>query len=217
MTEEYTERDFENLLCLRNELINASTSQMMEEYQDFEQYMMFLDTVLILLDTDSGFLLLDDEYSDKIFHVIQIHRFDCKDKDIRDAINLIIDRVNQTKSYSKELKEMILKDYQDYQSDLRSVEFSTQEDLIYALGYDAIVFLALKDDRMDIATEDDVFLSSVNYMMEVIPEFFSDDEISNRLEEHLQVLMNRGWPFPNQIRKYSKHTKEAFQMMKKRG
>ena len=100
--EEYTLDDYINLLALKNQLINAKLSTLMKDYkEDYLLYLQFLESVYMLLETDSGFLLFSQEAKDKIYSIIDIHRFD-DDKEIymsdslyKDACALVIIQIGE--------------------------------------------------------------------------------------------------------------------------
>ena len=105
--EKYNVKDFANVLSLRNQLVNVPIEKLEEVYQDYDNYVAFLDTVAVMTNIDSAFLLFKADYLKKIENVIQIHRFDTKDKDVKDAINSIIEYLNTIKSYRPEYRKIL--------------------------------------------------------------------------------------------------------------
>ena len=187
----------------------------MEEYQDYDNYLAFLESVLLLRDADSGFLLFDDSFSDKILHVIQIFRFEQPSPEVRAAINEIIDSINHMKGYSDSYRNLLKNGYLSFQEDARKVQFSDDESFLYSLAYDALVYMALKSGDMKSVPEEDMVLASINYMIEMVPEFLKQPEVSETVLSYLTVLEEiNGWPLSHGIKKYSSKTKEAFQKIK---
>ena len=92
--EEYDLDDYINLLALKNQLINADLKTLMKDYQeDYILYLQFLSSVIMLINTDSGFLLFSEAAREKIYSIIDIHRFD-DDKEVSSLINDIIGELN---------------------------------------------------------------------------------------------------------------------------
>ena len=209
--DDYTTNDLIDCICLKNQLVNAPLSKMMEEYQDYDSYAEFLLAVLVLRDTDSGFLLFDDSYCEKILQVLQIHRFDEIHDDVRNTINEIIEYVNYMKNMPTNMKTRFQQEYRSYQEEIRKIGFVDDACLLYSLGYDAIVLMALKEHNLDFITEDDLFLASINYFMETMPELFEDEVALQMSSDKIDQLTKNGGIFSNKIRTYSRQTKRYFQ------
>ncbi len=208
--DDYTIDDFVDCLCLKNQLVNAPLSKMMVDYQDYDCYAEFLLAVLVLRDTDSAFLLYDDSYCEKILQVLQIHRFDGIQPDVKNTINDIIAYVNYIKGIPKNMKEVLKKEYRSYQENARKVNFSDEDCFKSSLAYDAIVFLAMEEHDFSRIKENDLFLASVNYFMEVIPGLFQDKDILQMSSDKIEQLTKTGGVFPNKIKTYSRQTQKYF-------
>ena len=212
--EKYNVKDFANVLSLRNQLVNVPIEKLEEVYQDYDNYVAFLDTVAVMTNIDSAFLLFKADYLKKIENVIQIHRFDTKDKDVKDAINSIIEYINTIKSYRPEYRKLLTTSYVSYQAKARNTNFASTDMMLYSLGYDALSYVAITEGDMDKITEDDMFLASINYFIETIPEIFKDEDTRKRTLEKIEELEKKGRPFNRMTRNYSKETKESFQKIK---
>ena len=79
------------------------------------------------------------------------------------------------------------------------------------MGYDAIVLMALKEHNLDFITEDDLFLASINYFMETMPELFEDEVALQMVSDKIDQLTKNGGIFSNKVRTYSRQTKKDFQ------
>ena len=163
---------------------------------------------------DSAFLLFRDDFIDKIYSVIQIYRFDIKDNQIKEAINSIINYLNVVKSYEPEYKQLLKKSYHSWQEEVRNVWLKDESDLVYSLGYDAVVYAGIVDGDMDIITENDMFLSSINYFVETIPSIFENKDVQNRTMKLINKLGKGFSPFKKELRMYSLETKENLQKIK---
>lgn len=210
---EYTLEDFQDVICLRNQLLNAPLQTLMDEYQDYNQYVTFINSVITFSNIDSGFLLFDDNLIDKISRIIQIYRFENPPQDVRDAINSIILYLNRVKAYPKEYKELLKSGYREYQEDTRKVSFETDADMLYSLGYDGIVLMALQQEQYE-DLQVDMFLASINYFLETMPELFQVDRVRKRVLEEVGKLDS--WSSPKMIRQFAKATKEEFQKIKQK-
>lgn len=216
MEEEYTLNDFENVLCLKNQLISVSRKELMDVYQNYDNYLCFLDTIAVMSDIDSAFLLLNPCFIDTIEDVIQIHRFNTNDSQVRDAINSIIGYLNRLKSYNESYKNHLKEHYLDYHEQVRLAEFVSEEDFLSSLSYDAVVYVALKYGNMDIISNDTLFLSSLNYFIEAIPEVFQDPVFLDNTINYLSKIEKCGRPFFNKVHRYCVSTKRNFQKIKRK-
>lgn len=212
---DYTTDEFIDCLCLKNQLVHAPLEKMLEEYQNYDSYEEFLLAMLVLRDSDSAFLLYNEEFSNKILRVLQIHRFDAINQDLKSTINDIIAYVNYMKSLSPNIKELLKQEYRVYHEDVREIVFADDECFLYSLAYDAIVLSSLQDSSLDMITEDDMFLASVNYLMEVYPELLRDDTTFQLLSDRIDKLARGNGIFTNKICQYSRQTKKRFQNFQK--
>ncbi len=215
--EEYDIDDYINLLALKNQLINANLNVLIEDYKkDFNLYLQFLDSVIMLLNTDSGFLLFSKESIDKIFSIINIYRFDCEDKDVIRCINDIIEGINKINGLAPDIKNLMMTSYLAYQEDIRQVKILNGETLIQLIAYDALCLFILntKDDVVIKDKECYSFLSSLNYLISTCPELFKDEDLKRNAEKAIDIIMKKGGVFNFKGRKYSRKTKDNFQKIK---
>ena len=212
---EITVRDFVDVLCLKNQLINVEKEKLLEVYKDYENYITFVSTVLNMIETeDSPLLLYRDSFVKKIEDVVQIYKDSARSSKVRRAANDVVRYLNHIKSYSTIDRKLLKEAYKSYNEGVRKTNFLDERDFLYAVGYDAAVYAALVEDNMDLITQDDMFLSSVNYLLEKIPTIFDNKDVQERTLSKLEEL-ERGWnPFNIRIRKYSKITRENYQKIK---
>ena len=214
--EEYTLDDYINLVALKNQLINAKLSVLLKDYnEDYLLYLQFLSSVIMLLENDSGFLLFSEEAKDKIYSIIDIHRFD-DDKDISALVNEIIGELNAINGYPKEMKKLMKEQYLAYQEELRQVSILNGETLIQLMAYDALCLFSLntKEELKLKENEEYSFLSSLNYLINTCPELFDDPDIKKNAEKAIDIIMKKGGFFNFKGRKYSKKTQANFQKIK---
>lgn len=205
--------DFINVLCLKNQLLNVDEEKLMEVYQDYNNYMTFLDSVVVLTQIDSAFLLYKDMFSKKIEQIIGIHRYNTKDSNVRAVINDIIGYLNSIKTYSPNYRNLLKDSYKSYHENVRKTYFKNSDELLYSMGYDAVVYAAITEDDMNLINQDDMFLSSINYLLETIPSIFDDPKVRERTLKKIDKL-EKWAPFNKEIRKYSRVTKANYQKIK---
>lgn len=214
--EEYTLDDYINLLALKNQLINAKLSTLMKDYKEnYLLYLQFLQSVYMLLETDSGFLLFSEEAKEKIYSIIDIHRFD-DDKEISACVNEIIGYLNAMNGYSPEMKKLMKEQYLAYQEDIRQINILNGETLINLMAYDALCLFSLNtQDEFNIKpNEEYLFLSSLNYLIGTCPEIFNDPDIKKNAEKAIDIIMKNGGFLNFKGKKYSKKTQANFQKIK---
>jgi hypothetical protein len=214
MNEEYSLSDFENVLLLRNQLVNAPMEKLIKYYSDYDNYLAFIDTVAVLSAIDSGFLLIYKEAINKISNIVQINRFKAKNEEEVNAINSVINYLNVVNSYEDYYACLLKLGYLDYQEQCRKVGFDSEEELICSLSNDAIVYCALKEGNIDDIGDPFYFLESINYLFETIPEFFKDEKVQERFITLLNTEKKKIKFFNFNLKDYYKDTKEAFQKIK---
>ena len=171
-------QDFNNVLTLRNHLSVVPKDQLIEMYQDKGHYLTFLNAVVALSEMDSAFLLFSEEFLERINDVIQIHRFDFSEIEIKDCINDIIGYLNQVRAMSPTKVNLLKNGYLAYQEEQRSMVFHSTEEMIRSLAYDAVVFTSLREGNSDDIQDENHFLMSFNYLVKACPEFFQDPKIA---------------------------------------
>ena len=185
-------KQFLNILNLKSQLINFDENKLKEMYKDnYENYVLFLNAVGMLINNEMPFLLLNnEEYIDKILTVAQTHRFSTEDNEVKDLVNQIIIACNEIIRLPEGDKYAYRYDYIVNQEDLRDVGFYEEEDLIYALNFDSFLVHVLKDSDMEYlyACDNDQALMSLNYIYNMCPSFFDDETIMNNTIEKLDYM-----------------------------
>ena len=212
--EEITIDDMLNVLCLRNQLSFVPLKDLMKVYEDYECYLTFVDSVVVLTQVDSAFLLFSDEFLEKIVSIIQIHRYDTENDEVKQIVSDIIGYVNRVRAYKKDYKILLMKQYWGYNEDIRNIKFDTPGQLLSALSYDAVVCASLENDSMDDVHEDQLFLSSINYLLETMPDIFKDEGMNTRALNKIRGIEKKSKLFKNKIKSYAKSTKNAFQKVR---
>ncbi len=212
--EEYSLEDYKNVIILKNQLLTMDIYQLKALYQDYETYLLFLDTISVLISIDCGFLFLRDDIISKIEQIIQYNRFEA-DSDTFQIINEMIQYFNTIQNYSPNRKKILTSSYLAYQEDIRKMKLKDMNDLFQAIAFDANVIVALEQNTMDFLSDNRYFLSSFNYMIESIPELFENSSC-DLLQEKLHSIEVRPWPFDRDSRQSLKKAEEHFKKKKKR-
>lgn len=188
MARDFSLVDFENLLIIKNQLITLSSEKLIELYKGVSEYTTFLNTVISLLSEESAFLYLDNSFIDKIYDVMQIHRFEISDNDSIDSINKITNCLNDIKYCSDDYRKLIVSNYKDYQKSIRNVGFASNQDFLYSLSFDAVVYLGLKG-LIEIPFDDNLLvLSSIGYMINSFSEAFKDVQMYDATLDKLNYI-----------------------------
>lgn len=180
--------EFENIMIIKNQLINLDKNQLIDVYTDISNYALFINAIIALINEENVLFLLDENYIDKVYRILDIHRYDLNDKEVFSIINDVIDALNKIQNIDN--KEEYVKEYIKYQQNIRRCKFQTADDLLYALTYDAVVIAGLKDKNMPIQY-DDLFISSINYFLSIYPEYFEDDEVFGSVYDRLEEITRR--------------------------
>ena len=180
--------EFENIMIFKNQLINLDKKEIIKVYQDVSNYALFLNTIIMLINNENVLFLLDDNYLDKVYSILDIHRYDLNDSDVFDTVNDIIDALNIIKTIKS--KEEYVREYVKYQENLRGFKFKEPDDFLYALSYDAVVIAGLRDNNIPIQY-DDLFISSIRYFINIYPDYFDDYEILDNVYQKLEEINSR--------------------------
>lgn len=207
--------DYENILCLRNQLVNVPIEVLLEKYSGRDEYLLFVDAVAALCQKDSAFLLFDEMFIEKIEKVIVAYRLEYKDTpNLTKVVNEIIVYLNEIKGYSVSMQNSLKEHYLDWNEDVRDISFKEEEGFIDALAYDAVAFMALKEGNMELIQADALFMASVNYFVATCPEFFDNPLVKERAINKL-IELSKKELFFNSNREYAKDTIKAVQKIKK--
>ena len=176
-----------NLLTIRNHLGVVPTEELLVMYQNPRYFSHFVDSIELLLENDSGFLLFDPSFIDKIFSVFQLHRFDC-DSDMKQVLNELIGSLNGIKNYPDSLANILKNNYLAYQEEKRHITFQSTDSLIASLSYDSLVFTGLYRGNLDNIKDGDYFLMSLHYLLSIYPEFFQDERVLSQCLDFINSI-----------------------------
>lgn len=211
LTDEVSESDeidsYIDALYLKNHLIGFDTEQLKELYGNIDLYEYFVYSLIYILDNEPEFILLDDTLPNKIFDVLDLHRFDCKgDTILYGLVNEIILEVNSIRLLSNNVKKEKISVYLNEQSEKRKVLLTDREDLSYTMVYDAGVVLYLFEEGEEIPNED-MYIPSLNLLMSEMPAMFKDEKVLERAMNKLDEISKKHVIFGRLQRSYARDAK----------
>lgn len=210
----YDLKDKKNIIYLRNQLINGDEESLKKIYSTEDDYGFFLDTLHIALDTEPTFFLLNEEIFSKAENLLHHKRFDYKSSALQSVINEIIGRMNVLRNMPANIKQIQRRQYLLWQRKVRETSFSSEEDFLQALAYDALLMEKLYRGSLG-ETDAIYFFGSTNYLAKMLPEFYQEDDkritlTMNRLEDHANKRGLIRWP----ERSFAKGTIKNIQKVK---
>lgn len=213
-TEDCGLEDCLNIIFIKNQLINAPLDKLKEINSGYEEFGEFIDTLNIALDAEPAFFLLSDEIIRRAEAVVAHKRFEYSDPQYNAIINNIIGQINCLKSIPADIRRRQVEAYICWQNEIRQLGHLSTADFVEALANDAIVIQRLLAGNLgDI--DPLFFLSSTNYIVEVIPQFYQEfpgtlDLTFQRLDEHVHKKGILNWA----ERSYAKQTKKNIEKVK---
>lgn len=208
---EYSIQDFANVLRIRNQIAFLDRNVLLDLYKDPDNYIVFLDTFVVLTNIDSGFLLFSPDFVSRIQDVVELNRFTFKDPIIHDGINSIITYLNEIKGQSESYLSRMRVQYASFQEDIRGVSFPSNQALVRSLAYDPFVLDGLLDSNIDDLAEDKLFLASINSFLELIPELFEDSTIDELVRKKMEVIGNRTKFYQRDVKRLLKTTSNHYE------
>ena len=209
-------KEFADVLCLRNQLLVVDEKKLIDTYEDYENYEVFIDSVVAMInnEAESPFLLYRDSFVKKIENIVQIHRYNLKDEDIKEKTRDIIAHLNTISNYTPFERKIVKEAYRIYNESIRNIAFDNDKEFLYSLGYDAVVYAAITENDMELINQNDMFLSSINYFLDNIPEIFNNSDVRKRTLTKIDKLSKGFGLFDKGMKKYSKATREGIEKIK---
>ncbi|MBR2678027.1 MAG: hypothetical protein IKE63_01270 [Bacilli bacterium] len=186
---------FLDLINLKGQLINFNSRELVELYNnDYDGYVIFLNSVEQLIDNELAFLLLNnEEYIDKILTVASAYRFSKDDSNVKKIVNRIIVAMNEIIDLSEEDKYAYRYNYLVEQENLRDTGFYEEDEFIAALSFDSFLAHVLQRHNPVLleACNNEATLKSLKYMSKVCPEFFNDEEVMKNTMSKLDSITSK--------------------------
>ena len=161
--------------------------------EDKEWYINVIQILYCIISNEPALILLDRSYLEKVYAIMEVHRFDAIGREINDEIGELITLINRINSQSTEEKTSMIIDYIISQSEERQIEVVTQEDycdLLKSMIYDTIIVQALvtKDLSNINDTNSDFFICTINYLLEEMPELLVYEDALDFTTEYLESI-----------------------------
>ena len=174
-------------------LISNSIEQLEKMVEDKEWYINVIQILYCIISNEPALILLDRSYLEKVYAIMEVHRFDAIGREINDEIGELITLINRINSQSTEEKTSMIIDYIISQSEERQIEVVTQEDycdLLKSMIYDTIIVQALvtKDLSNINDTNSDFFICTINYLLEEMPELLVYEDALDFTTEYLESI-----------------------------
>ena len=166
------------------------------------------------LTVDPIFFIMDELIIKKVEDVIHNKRFDFKTPEFTIVINEIIWRLNKLKGIPESIKLEKRRQYSMHHQELREMSFSSIDDFIKGLAYDAILMEKLYQGRLG-QLDPVYFFSSTTYLSKVFPEFYQEDE--NRINltiQRLNIHAGKKWIWNWAERSFAEKTIKTIQKVK---
>lgn len=159
----------------------------------YKCYTNVIQILYCIISNEPALILLDRSYLEKVYAIMEVHRFDAIGREINDEIGELITLINRINSQSTEEKISMISDYIINQSEERQIEVVTQEDycdLLKSMIYDTIIVQALvtKDLSNINDTNSDFFISTINYLLEEMPELLVYEDALDFTTEYLESI-----------------------------
>lgn len=180
-------KEQKNLLILKHQLIVLSEDDLIELYNDEEYYPLFINTVLTILEEDIAFLVFKDEIINRIFRIISLKR-DKLLKEDKEIINKLVSELNIIKALPEQEKNILKNSYLYYQEHLRKTTFKNETDFFENMAYDAYLLVGIENNNLEELYDINKSISSINYLLETIPELLQDQENYNIINNYLDSI-----------------------------
>ena len=214
--EDYAVEDFIDMLYFKNNLECLSSKELVDQCSDVITYGWAIDKANIVLDSEPVFFLLDEQYIEKMYHLIDTYRFRFYVSDILKVSNEVISQLNSLTYLSSVHTDSRLEHYRLWQQDCRKLDFESHEDLKISIATDALVYIKLLDGDSSIKLAEGDIVSSLNYFASVYPAVFEDLQFYSHAIQYLDSFI--GVPFYKKFKpiyQYAKESKEGIQRLKK--
>ena len=180
------EQEFLNSIYFKSIILGFDREELIENLNLHDNPLEVFMT--LLSDTakwDSSFFALDDEILDKILYVVNKYRFNNIDSESFEMINDVIRFCNEVRNFSEEDKDKIYIDYVRRQSMERHKLIYYQDDLFAAIGMDALVYEAVKNNEVDNPYVRNSIVPSTHYFLHNCFPIVLDKEYYNNLKNIL--------------------------------
>lgn len=186
-----------NRLIIKNQLLTIPSEELCKIYNDKELMTILIYMLNDLIKNEPEFIIVCDEIVDNIQNILFEKRQQYKKDELNLSINNIIIKLNSIIGEEKIYKEEKKKNYKLNQLYTRNLNYNLSfDELKNLIIYDAITYNSLINPiKQEITIE--YFISSLNYLMEYVPELFENglillntNCIIKDLEQSLKFIEN---------------------------
>lgn len=198
------------MMIVKNYIYCATEIDLVERFiGDKKSFAKFLEALLNLLKYEESFFLLDDDLSKKTGIFINKLRFSFSNE-FNTEINKVILSLNELKSMGLILKIAKQKSYIQYQSYLRNIEMDESEIsyLLKSLSTDSLVIESIEKNNFDDLKEKFFVLISLNYLINMLPEYFKLEPVKAIVEKELENIRKNSRLTDISLRRSLKYTKK---------
>ena len=178
--------DFEKILDCKHLLVSSGLKSV--PLQDKDDFAYYLRAFELLIENEPCFVLLDERIPALIKNIVSYYR----SPENNDRINKIIIFLNNPSLQPNTHRQQ----YISWQLKIHGYNFYDEIRVFNCLESDYSVYSALKFKQMDFILLDDYFLSSINYLLYMVPQFFEGD-VSKMVLDKLKQF--RCFPFPRRV------------------
>ena len=188
---DYSKEEFIQLLEYKKNIMTLKKNELRERYSTKEDYSMFLEQTLRVLDNECVIYLLDDAIKDRVYDIINHFRFIHKDPSLNQKSNEIIGMLNGLNSMTPERENDVIDEYICMHEDIRLLEFDSLDDFIATISKDYDTYVGLKTD--DTSLVDDVsFLGAVTFFVAACPDIMTQEMYATAKERCKQIEKSKG-------------------------
>ena len=188
---DYSKEEFIQLLEYKKNIMTLNKNELRERYSTKEDYSMFLEQTLRVLDNECVIYLLDDAIKDRVYDIINHFRFIHKDPSLNQKSNEIIGMLNGLNSMTPERENDVIDEYICMHEDIRLLEFDSLDDFIATISKDYDTYVGLKTD--DTSLVDDVsFLGAVTFFVAACPDIMTQEMYATAKERCKQIEKSKG-------------------------
>ena len=210
--------NFELALVLKNHIMTKDVDELRVFYGNDDQYIVFLWTIVYLLNHEPAFFFISNSFLEKIRSIIEIKRFSIKEEKIKEMINDITLDLNEIENCDESDKAEILSKYIDWEIDVRKFKTASIEEVLNSMADDVIIYFHLKGS-LDASSKEEYPISnrekiaSINYLTEMVPEFFMNEEVRKKTNKMIDDIYKETSFFSFTDRRVSRETKQKLKSL----
>lgn len=211
---DYSKEEFIQLLEYKKNIMTLNKNELRERYSTKQEYAIFLEQTLRVLENECVIYLLDDSIKDRVYDIVNHFRFIHKDSTLNAKSNEIIGQLNSLGTLTPERENDLIDEYICMHEDIRLLEFDSLDDFVTTISKDYDTYLGLKTD--DTSLVDDVsFLGAVTFFIAVDLGIMTPEMYQTAKERCQQIEKSKGLDLKKlKLRKGAKFTLDLIKEQK---